>query len=579
MSIPERIQKFYLGFYGRPADVAGLGYWLEQANGAYFNQDSRMAAAFGSTDQAEFRALYGQQPTIELFVSKVYDNLFGRAAEVEGVRFFRQEYDKYIAQGVSADESRAILIARIIDGAQGTDRLALVNKVEIAQRFTDEMRLKLAAISDNPDLLRAQNFFKGSGDDAWKNFASDRVPILVNEMRANDSVSDYISVLTASAKGPTPMQNAKGQLLYSRGFLLESDANNGQISGSIQITLQGDTFTGPAGSSRGTVTGVPAGLTASLVKTSDTTVALSFNGRATAHDFTRSTAGITVSFTDADFQTLKAAEIQSAVRSNLGLGFIDSAIYVLDGLVMANGEIGAPLTINLTTNTLSLGTQASRPIFGTVTEAIGADLSNTAGVAARFVVNFVGNSDDNVYLASYMGDRIRGMEGNDTLAGGSGKDTFIFESSAQANGIDTIRGFSIAQADVLSFSAYLNKTGTSKVKAQTSVTPILAWANGDVLVYQGSPISTPLAVSELFSTGPTDTAKPFLYPITDAKAVVITTSVAGDARIWYLKKEANITATFSSSRNVVTESDISLVGILEGVSNVSLVGFAAGNFA
>ncbi|MFZ9813336.1 MAG: hypothetical protein ACO3DD_09675, partial [Burkholderiaceae bacterium] len=140
-------------------------------------------------------------------------------------------------------------------------------------------------------------------------------------------------------------------------------------------------------------------------------------------------------------------------------------------------------------------------------------------------------------------------------------------------------GFSIAQADVLNFSAYLNKTGTSKVKAQTSVTPILAWANGDVLVYQGSPISTPLAVSELFSTDPTDTAKPFLYPITDAKAVIITTSVAGDARIWYLKKEANITATFSSSRNVVTESDITLVGILEGVSNVSLVGFAAGNFA
>jgi hypothetical protein len=579
MSIPERIQKFYLGFYGRPADAAGYAFWLEQANGAYFNQDSRMAAAFGSTDQAEFRALYGQQPVVELFVSKVYENLFGRAAEVEGVRFFRKEYDNYIAQGVSEDESRALLIARIIDGAQGGDRLALVNKVEIAQRFTDEMRLKLAAISDTSDLKRVQDFFVGNGDDAWKSFASDRVPILVDEIQANDSVTDYISMLVASAKGPVPMQDAKGQLVYSRGFLLESNTNNGQISGSIQITVQGDTFAGPAGSSRGTVSGVPAGLTASLVKTSDTTVTLSFNGRATAHDFTRSTAGITVGFTDADFQTLKAADIQSAVRSNIGLGFVDSAIYVLDGLVMASGEIGAPLSINLTTNTLSLGTKASRPIFGTVTEAIGADLSNTAGVTGRFIVNFVGNSDDNVYLASYMGDRIRGMQGNDTLVGGSGKDTFIFESSAQANGIDTIRGFSIPQGDVLSFAAYLNKTGTSKIKAQTALTPAIAWANGDVLVYQGSPISTPLAVSELFSTSPTDTAKPFLYPVTDGKAVIITASVSGDARIWYLKKEANISATFSSSRNVVTESDISLVGILEGVSNLSLVGFAAGNFS
>jgi hypothetical protein len=119
MSSPDRIQKFYIGFYGRPADLPGFSYWLEQVNGAYLNQDSRMAAAFGSTDQAEFRALYGQQPTIELFVSKVYENLFGRAAEVEGVAYYKQEYDRFIDANVSADEARAILIARIIDGAQG----------------------------------------------------------------------------------------------------------------------------------------------------------------------------------------------------------------------------------------------------------------------------------------------------------------------------------------------------------------------------------------------------------------------------------------------------------------------------
>ena len=579
MSSPHRIQKFYIGFYGRPADLPGFSYWLEQVNGAYLNQDSRMAAAFGSTDQAEFRALYGQQPTIELFVSKVYENLFGRAAEVEGVAYYKQEYDRFIDANVSADEARAILIARIIDGAQGGDRIAINNKVEIAQDFTDESRLKVAAVSDNSDLIKIQNFFKGSGDDAWRIFSKDRVALLVDNIRNNDSVSDYISVLTAAGKGVTPIPDAEARISYSNGFLLESNANTGQISGSIQIRIEGDTFAGVVGSSKGTVANVPAGLTANLVKTSDTTLSLNFSGRATSHGFANSTASISVTFSNSDFATLAANEIEGAVRQNLGIGFIDSALYVLDGLVRANGEISSALTIDLNANSLSLGAQASRPIFGTITEATGADLSDTAGTPGATTVTFRGNTLDNIYVASYNGDIIRGDGGNDTLMGGAGVDTFIFESSASSNGVDRIQGFSISQGDILNLSAYLNVTGTGNTEAQTASSEQVEWENGDVLVYQGVPVLTPAGVAALFDATGSDITTPFSYPRTDGKAVVITTGVAGDARLWFLKKEANVTETFASDRNVITEDEIQLVAILEDVSNLALVGFASGNFA
>ena len=579
MSSPDRIQKFYIGFYGRPADLPGFAYWLEQVNGAFLNQDSRMAAAFGSTDQAEFRALYGQQPTIELFVSKVYENLFGRAAEVEGVAYYKQEYDKFLAANVSANEARAILIARIIDGAQGGDRIAINNKVEIAQDFTDESRLKVAAVSDNSDLLKVQNFFKGSGDDAWKTFAKDRVALLVDDVRNNDSVSDYISVLTAAGRGVTPIPEAEARISYSSGFLLESNTNTGQISGSIQIRVEGDTFAGVVGSSRGAVANVPAGLTANLIKTSDTTLSLNFSGRATSHGFLNSTAVISVTFSNSDFSNLSANEIEGSVRQNLGIGFIDSALYVLDGLVRANGEISSALRIDLNANSLSLGAQASRPIFGTITEATGADLSDTLGTSGATSVTFRGNALNNIYVASYNGDLIRGGGGNDTLMGGLGVDTFIFESSATANGVDRIQGFNIGKGDVLNLSAYLNVTGTGNIEAKTASSEQVEWENGDILVYQGVPVLTAAGVAALFDASGSDLTRPFSYPRTDGKAVVITTGVAGDARLWFLKKEANVTSIFASDSNVITEDEIQLVAILEDVSNLTLVGFSSSNFA
>lgn len=583
MNLPLRLQKFYLGFYGRPADVGGYAYWLEQSNGAYFNQDSRMAAAFGSVDQAEFRALYGQSPYLPDFISRVYLNLFGRVAEPAGIAAYQALYDEYTAQGISGDEARAILIARIIDGASGSDKVAIDNKVAIAVSFTDELKLRVASISDAIDLARVQAYFAGAGTDAWRLNAQNGLSAFVKDIGANDSVANYMDVLVTNATGVTPMPTATARLSYSKAYLLESDDNLGQIGGSVQVVLTGGSFAKNVGDSLGTVTGTPAGLTAKLVKTSENTALLEFTGRATSHAFANSTSSIKVTFTDADLAGgLKASTVEGASKPNLGIGFIDAAVTVSNGLVTASGSIANSLTINLSTDKLLIGGASGRPIQGTLTEATGADLTGTAAPAGATetdqAVSFVGDDQANVYRASYAGDSIRGGEGNDSLTAGAGQDVFIFEADADTHGVDTITGFSLSGVDILDFSLFLAVPGTANVAAQTANSEQLEWANGDILVYQGASVLEASDVADLFDATGSDTTTPFSYAVSDGKVVLITSGASGDARIWFIEKSSNATETFNSARNVIVEGEIQLVGILKGVSNLSLLGFEAGHF-
>jgi hypothetical protein len=402
---------------------------------------------------------------------------------------------------------------------------------------------------------------------------------LVSSIQANDSVADFMNVSVTSERGIIPMSEPAARLSYSRGFLLEGDNNEGRVAGSIQINLQGGKFSGTSGDSLGTVALVPAGLTAKLVKLSDTEAQLTFTGAATTHNFSNSVSNVAIQFRDSDFRNLVATEVEGYSKSNIGIGFIDAAITVSNGLVRGTGSIANDLGINLNTDTLTIGAGTGRPIFGSLDEASGVDLSRTAGPAdSGFSVVFVGDAVSNSYLASYVGDSVRALGGDDTLTAGIGLDTFIFEASASANGEDTIKDFDIAGGDILDFSRFLNITGTGLVATQSANSEQVEWANGDVLVYQGTAIVEEADLVALFDQTGSDTAVPFSYAQSDGKAVVITSESDGDAKIWYLVKNSNATSTFSADRNVVLESEVTLVGTLEGINNLTLSPFAAANF-
>src|ERR1700727_517123 len=84
------IEQFYIGYFGRAADPAGLNYWLSQEAAGV--SDVQIASSFAA--QPEALALYPQLGTPILlqqstaaqlnFINAVYQNLFGHPADSAG---------------------------------------------------------------------------------------------------------------------------------------------------------------------------------------------------------------------------------------------------------------------------------------------------------------------------------------------------------------------------------------------------------------------------------------------------------------------------------------------------------------
>lgn len=124
----------------------------------------------------------------------------------------------------------------------------------------------------------------------------------------------------SSTPAPTPTK----ALYYSTSSFSEAPTNDGSISTVSTITLANDTFTGTNGDNWSSlVSNVPAGLTASLLRTSATTATLSFTGKATAHAAADSITNLTVIFTDAAFTGGSASSVNGSTNRTLAIRFND----------------------------------------------------------------------------------------------------------------------------------------------------------------------------------------------------------------------------------------------------------------
>lgn len=136
MSHEELIQKYYIGFYGRPADQVGIQYWSDRADEEGVNQVLEHFAT--SPEAREFvyqDPVAGEEYSSEELVNNIYQNLFGRDAEKEGRDWYAQKID-------SGEIGPINVVERIMAGAQDggePDKAVLENKLEVAQHFTQNV--------------------------------------------------------------------------------------------------------------------------------------------------------------------------------------------------------------------------------------------------------------------------------------------------------------------------------------------------------------------------------------------------------------------------------------------------------
>jgi hypothetical protein len=124
------IQGIYVAIFGRPIDPAGLVFWNgETNNGADL---SKMVGALSAS--AEFKALYDGKTNTEI-VTAIYQSLFGRAPDAAGLDF----YLKGLQDGTLNIESIAI---SVLDGALGSDKTIVDNKIAAADVFTAHLDLQ-----------------------------------------------------------------------------------------------------------------------------------------------------------------------------------------------------------------------------------------------------------------------------------------------------------------------------------------------------------------------------------------------------------------------------------------------------
>ena len=539
----DSLIKIYLAGFLRAPEMGGYDYWSQQlAAGKTIEQVANTIFTLPIV-----QGIYPGSLTDSDFVGQIYQNVFGRSADTAGQAYWLGQ--------LAGGKGRGKLVLDMIDAglntADGTPGKAYITNRYIGAQYAVEQQHSNAT-EINPEALRTA--MAGLGE-------------------TPAGLGAYSNTIKALAQG-----GGVARLIYSAGSLAESPDNDGSIAAPLVITVQGDTFKGAIGAKLGSVANVPAGLTATLTKTSDLTATLALTGKAASHLAASSIANLTISFSAADFTGGGSVVINGLVRNDIAIRFHDASLAENSGTLTGQGILPSSLLVDLATDTLTLNGKVAPLQSGQIANANHVDLSATAPAAtatpskgtATITTTQRGDAQGNTLAGSGYGGLIEGRGGDDTLIGGGGIDRIKFASTASDNGNDTIKSFTLGTGgDILDFSAFLNKTGTANLTVRDAADPASIdnpWANGDVLSVQGNGLSTPADIAALFGSGLT-----YAAPTNARKAVLVSTDLTGHASIWYITNQTDVTN--------VTDNEVQQVATLENINNILLVGFAAGNFA
>jgi hypothetical protein len=136
----DQVEALYIGYFGRAGEPDGVNYWVGQLNQGY--SFAEMAASFAV--QAETLAQYPYLSNPELnpsdFITSVYQNLFGRGPDPEGLSYWADQLNDRAGDPAAVGQ----FILDVLSGAYGsggspTDVATIENKIEAASYYTHEL--------------------------------------------------------------------------------------------------------------------------------------------------------------------------------------------------------------------------------------------------------------------------------------------------------------------------------------------------------------------------------------------------------------------------------------------------------
>ena len=142
MAYKEDLQKFYVGFYGRPADPDGLAFWNDKLEGISDDAELGFSERFAMLKE-DFAGEGGETTEYDLvmdsvednaaLVDLIYQNLFGRDATADDDRDF------WVNQLDEGESTIITIVNDVICGIEedSADEAIFMNRLEVANYFTD----------------------------------------------------------------------------------------------------------------------------------------------------------------------------------------------------------------------------------------------------------------------------------------------------------------------------------------------------------------------------------------------------------------------------------------------------------
>ena len=149
------LEKAYIAYYGRPADPAGLAFWVDAVNKT--GSVTNMVNLFGNSD--EYHNLYSHSSSTDV-VTSLYQHLFNRAPEAAGLNFWASNLD-------AGKLTLANVAYELVNGAQSTDLTILNEKIAAATTFTAALdtQHEVDLYSNDLSALNARKWLSTIGSD------------------------------------------------------------------------------------------------------------------------------------------------------------------------------------------------------------------------------------------------------------------------------------------------------------------------------------------------------------------------------------------------------------------------------
>ncbi|MCU7836159.1 MAG: DUF4214 domain-containing protein [gamma proteobacterium symbiont of Taylorina sp.] len=441
------IQKFYVAYYGRAGDPAGLEYWgqvldIEIANGGDMDE---IIANFGNSD--EYTNGIGAGTTEEQ-VTTLYQQMFNRDPDAEGLAFYVDQID---AGTLSLGEA-AIAIA---DGATGSDATSLTNKVTSAQYYSDQITATGATYTSD-DIAAAQAILADVTDSSQSVIDSYAVTDTQLESQGGSGGGGETFTLTKSIDSVT---GGSGDDTLIAG----DDGGNASLNAGDQLKGGGGTDTlkifnaanalSTANFTTATISAIEeveatvlttntlnvsgnADVTkVTLVNGADGVVTLNLNQTAGLKGAINTAAAATFTFTSAaggaDIASLMLsdADLTTTGATGMSMAAVETVNMSASGTnKLGNTAIAAATTLNIT-GSGSVSTVITSAVTKTIDgSAATGDLNIGNGAAAAAVESIKTGSGDDIYVTTYAN-----YSALDTVEMAGGTDSLRFDDAATFN--------------------------------------------------------------------------------------------------------------------------------------------------